>query len=99
LIQKPHDNLIVAWVYFLEVTGIQLQFKDVQQIEEALEYFEQKNFGSTMRTGVTLEHYWQAWYERLPKGTHNHKTKLKVSAALRSMLVEISNGTLKDKLA
>ena len=99
LIDEPRDNLLSAWVYSVQAAGIQLQFKDVEQVREALSYFQEKNHGSTMRPGVTLEHYWQAWYERLPKGAHNQRNQLKLVSALNSLLEGIANDTLETKEA
>ncbi len=91
--ERPKDNLLDSWVYFVVAGGNQLQFISVEQVQEALEYFSIKNHGSKMRPGVTLEHYWQAWYERLPKGMHGQRSKQIWISALKALLDKIeSNG-------
>lgn len=66
--ERPADALIPAWTYFVAVNGFTYEFASVEQIAECLAYLRRKTHPSTMEPGVDLEHYWQRWYERLPKG-------------------------------
>ena len=42
------------------------------------EYLSEKVHSSTRRFNNGLEHYWQSWEERLPRGIHARKTKERV---------------------
>ena len=98
-LQSPRDNLLEAWIYIIEAAGIRLEFIDEDQIREAASYFSQKLHGSSMRPGVTLEHYWQSWFERLPKGAHNHRTQEKLLSALESLLNGITDASIETREA
>ena len=67
-VEGARDNLIPKWVYFVKAEGFTFQFASIRQIEEAREYFSRQVHPSRREFGVELEHYWQKWYERLPKG-------------------------------
>jgi hypothetical protein len=42
----PRDNLLVRWVYFVNVCQFEFQFLSLRQIEVCLEYFRKKIPGS-----------------------------------------------------
>lgn len=90
-IQPPKDNLITHYVYFVEVVSFTFQFSSIAQIYEALEYCKQKTHPSTMKSGIFLEHYWQKWYERLPKGLLKGTKRGKVIKALEKAILEFEH--------
>lgn len=81
-IKPPKDNLIDRYVYFVEVVGFTFQFSSIAQAYEALEYCQKKVHPSTLTPGIFLEHYWQKWFERLPKGLLRGSKREKVIKAL-----------------
>jgi hypothetical protein len=85
----PHDNLIVRWVYFVNVCSFTFQFHSLEQIEACLLYFSKKTHPST-RLPVELEHYWQRWYERLPMYLFEETKRQKVVKAIEKALVEFA---------
>jgi len=89
----PHDNLIHAWAYFVEVAGFTFQFVSPVQIREALEHFERKIHPSTREQNNGSEHYWQPWYSRLPPGLNASSKRTKVVRALGSALSEYESET------
>ncbi|MEL6368521.1 MAG: hypothetical protein AAFQ16_11245, partial [Pseudomonadota bacterium] len=66
-----------GFVYFVRECSFTFQFASPEQIEIARDYFTRKT-----HPGVTLEHYWQRWFERLPKGliggSNRTRAKLKM---------------------
>ena len=90
-IEPPRDNLIIQYVYFVEVVGFTFQFSSIAQIYQALEYCKQKTHPSTLKSGIFLEHYWQKWYERLPKGLLKGTKRDKVVKALEKAVLEFKN--------
>lgn len=58
-LDAPPDNLLESWVYFVEVARFTFQFVSVDQICEALRYFEEGIHPSTKEYNNGLEHYWQ----------------------------------------
>ncbi len=85
-IEKSKDNLIKKWVYFAEVEGFVFQFASLEQVKECKAYFEQKTHHSTMGYHTPYEHYWQAWYCRLPKGITKNNKRKKVLKVLDEIL-------------
>ncbi len=77
------DRLIDRWVYFVVVCGFTFEFHSLEQIERALSYFEHKTHPTSALPGVTLEHYWQRWFERLPLWLFEEPKRLRVISALR----------------
>lgn len=84
----PRDNLLESWVYFVEAAGYTFQFVSVDQISEALRYFEDKTHPSTKEYNSGFEHYWQPWYCRLPPGIKSEAKRSKVVKALNAALIE-----------
>lgn len=82
----PRDNLLESWVYFVNVAGFTFQFVTIDQIRDALNYFEEKIHPSTTEFNNGLEHYWQTWYCRLPSGIKAEAKRIKVCKALHSAL-------------
>ncbi len=64
----PRDNLVQEWAYFVQVNSFTFEFASLGQLEECLAYCRKKVHESTRRPGIALEHYWQRWFERLPRG-------------------------------
>ena len=87
-IKPSKDNLITHHVYFVQVVGFTFQFSSIAQIYEALEYCKQKTYPSTIKPEIFLEHYWQKWYERLPKGLLKGTKRDKVVKALEKAILE-----------
>lgn len=84
----PADPLIEAWVYFVEAGGFRFEFVSLDQLRECLAWFCQGHHGPNREPGVYLEHYWQRWYERLPKGLLAESKREKVIKALQSALAD-----------
>lgn len=85
--KEPADTLIDRWVYFVEVCGFTFEFHSLAQIEECLQFFSQKTHPSSRRPAVTLEHYWQAWWERLPQWLFEEPKRQKVVKALQQAVM------------
>ena len=83
------DPLLEEWAYFVRVNGFTFEFVSVDQIREALEYCREKVHPARRQPGITLEHYWQRWFERLPKGLLRGKKRDEVVAALERALSEL----------
>lgn len=92
-IDAPWDNLLECWAYFVDVAGFTFQFVSVDQICEALRYFEAKTHPSTKEYNNGLEHYWQPWYCRLPPGIKAEAKRAKVVKALNAALNEYAPKT------
>jgi hypothetical protein len=84
--EPPCDRLIERQVFFVAVCGFTFQFHSLEQIERALSHFERKIHPTSAQPGVTLEHYWQRWYERLPQWLFEEPKRVRVVAALRQAL-------------
>lgn len=84
----PRNNLLHAWVYFVDVAGFTFQFASTDQIHEALCYFEEKVHPSTREYNNGLEHYWQPWHCRLPPTLKSGAKRTKVVKALKAALFE-----------
>lgn len=78
----PPDPLIPDWAYFVRVNSFTFEFASLDQIRQCLSYCRQKTHPSTRKPGITLEHYWQRWFERLPKGLLRGTKRERVVAAL-----------------
>ena len=78
---KPH------WVYFVTQGDFTFQFQSLDQIKIYVEYFRKKVHPSTIQSGVTLEHYWQRWFERLPPSLSSNRRRPLVLKALERALV------------
>ena len=85
-VEKSRDNLIEKWVYFAEVEGFVFQMIGIEQVEQCKKYFESKVHPSTRAENNGLEHYWQSWECRLPKGIHKDKRRQKVLKRLDEIL-------------
>ena len=84
--EPRRDRLIERPVYFVEVCGFTFQFHSLEQIERALAHFGRKIHATSAQSGVTLEHYWQRWYERLPQWLFEEPKRVRVVAALSRAL-------------
>jgi len=85
----PRDNLLVRWVYFVNVCQFEFQFLSLRQIEVCLEYFRKKIPGSRrIYFGWLQGGRWEflRWYERLPKGLRREPNRLKIVKALERAL-------------
>lgn len=92
-IDTPRDNLLPAWIYFVDVAGFTFQFTSTDQISEALNYFEEKVHSSTKEYNNGLEHYWQPWFCRLPPGLKSGTKRREVVKALEAALTEYAPKT------
>lgn len=88
----PSDPLIETWVYFVEVCSFRYEFVSIDQIRECLEYFEERHHGSSRLPGNELEHYWQRWFEKLPRRLLRNQSRVKVVKALEAALSEFGGG-------
>ena len=89
--QKPKDNLIVKWVYFVHVCSFTFQFHSLEQIEKCLNYFSQKPIPPSGKSGgKALEPYWRAWHERIPMYLKEEPKRQKIVKALQRAYDEFS---------
>ena len=79
-------------VFFVAVSGFTFQFANLDQLRECLDWFRTKTHPSSRLPDVTLEHYWQRWHERLPKGITKEPKRQKVVKALENALTDFSVG-------
>lgn len=79
-------------VYFVAVAGFTFQFASLEQLRECLQWFRNKIHPSSRLPGVILEHNWQRWYERLPKGINKESRREKVVKALENALADFAVG-------
>ncbi len=89
-VKKNKNNLVTEWVYFVQECSFTFQFVSLDQLDECIEYFSLKVLPSTIKQGIVLEHYWQRWFERLPKGLVAKKKKEKILKALKKARIEFS---------
>lgn len=92
-IDAPRDNLLDFWAYFVDVAGFTFQFVSVDQIHEALCYFEAKVHPNTKENNNGLEHYWQPWFCRLPPGIKSEAKRIKIVKALNAAFTEYASKT------
>ena len=69
------------FVYFVRVEGFTFQFVTLTQLESAIAYFSD-NPPPSRAPHNGLEHFWQKWYERLPKGMTKKSKREKIKKAL-----------------
>ena len=86
------DPLIEEWAYFVRVNGFTFEFASVDQVREALAYCREKVHPARREPDVWLEHYWQRWFERLPKGLLKGAKRGEVVAALERAVEEFERG-------
>jgi hypothetical protein len=91
--EKPTVSLIETWSYFVEVCGFRFEFVALDQLRECLAFFTVKHHGPNRLPEVSVEHYWQRWYERLPSGMLASTKREKIAKALRSALADFVAGT------
>ena len=78
-----------AQVYFVQVEGFTFQFVTLDQLDTAIAYFSDMPPASRASNNG-LEHFWQRWYERLPKGMTKKSKRAKVLKALNKARNEFS---------
>jgi hypothetical protein len=95
----PRDNLLVRWVYFVNVCQFDFQFLSLRQIEVCLEYFRKKIPGSRRIKlgGPGIRWEFLRWYERLPKGLRSEPNRLKIVKALERALTTFAMQAPKDR--
>jgi hypothetical protein len=79
-----------GWVYFVREGGFTFQFVNLDQLREALAYFSETVHRPNMIAGISLEHYWQRWFERLPPGLTGGSKRISIKKALTRALVEFA---------
>lgn len=89
--QPPRDRLVPAWSYFVRVDGFTFQFASVEQLRECIAYC-RKAIHPARRQGPVgrLEHYWQGWCERLPRGLLRGIKRRRVVTALERAAAEFA---------
>ena len=85
---QPPDPLIVHWVYLVDVCSFTFQFISLDQLRECLRYFREPLHRTSRLPDVTLEHYWQRWFERIPQRLLQGAKRRKVVAALERALAD-----------
>ena len=71
-----------GWMYFVRECSFTFSFVNRAQLEEARAYFARKVHPTRRRPGVSLEHYWQHWHERLPAGLTGGTKRTRILRAL-----------------
>jgi hypothetical protein len=89
----PHSRLRGGRAYFVRAEGFTFQFVSLDQVRECLAWFKQPIHPSSADSTVDFEHYWQRWYERLPKGLTRNPKRERIVAALDAALADFANGT------
>jgi hypothetical protein len=79
------------WVFFVRECSFTFQFMDLGQLDEMIDYVSQKIHPSTRRSNDGLEHYWQSWQERLPKGLLKGARREKIAKALLKVKADFEN--------
>jgi hypothetical protein len=92
-IEPPKDRLIEQRVFFVNAAGFTFQFASLEQLRAALTYFEQRVHPSSREPDVTLEHYWQRWFERLPQWLTEEPRRVRVLSALSRALQAFESET------
>jgi hypothetical protein len=91
---RPIDPLSSdGWVYCVRECSFTFQFATVDQIQQCRDYFAAKLHPARRKPGVSLEHYWQLWFERLPPGLLAESKRLRVLKALEKALIQFSSNT------
>ena len=85
-VNQSRSNLIEKWVYFVSFGRFNLQFSSIEQVDECREFFSKKIHKSTRGHHPPGEHYWQAWYCRLPKGLKKSANRLKFIKLLNQII-------------
>lgn len=91
-VKPPLDNLLEKWVYFVSAASFTFQFHSLREIEEARDYFRLNVHPANRLAGISLEHYWQRWFERLPPGLNGGTKRQTVLKALERALREFGDG-------
>jgi hypothetical protein len=81
-VERPRDRLVEQSVYFVDVCAFTFQFQSLDQLRQCLAFFERKIHPSSSQPDVFLEHYWQRWFEKLPRRLTNESKRPRVIAAL-----------------
>ena len=87
-VEAANDNLLEKWVYFADVHNFTFQFSSLDQVRECKIYFSKLTLPSTREAGPHLEHYWHAWFSKLPKGMSRKARREKVIKASDQILNE-----------
>ena len=87
-IRPSRDNLIPKSVYFVNVAGFTFQFVSLEQIRVCRDWFSQRIHPSSRIPDIDLEHFWQRWYERLPKHITKESKRTKIVDALEKAILE-----------
>lgn len=90
-VEPPRDALIEKWVYFVEVASFTFQFHSLDQLRECLEFFKQRIHRTSRQPDIWLEHYWQRWFEKLPRRLFKEPKRVKVVAALEAAACDFGN--------
>ncbi len=98
-IAAPADNLLRRHVLLVEVCQFTFQFHGQQQLSEAIEFFSKNTHPSSCEAGIQLEHYWQPWSQRLPKGMTSQSRRMRVLAALKKAAAGVAINNVPNALA
>ena len=88
----PQDDILTHWVYFVAVCSFTFEFHSLEQVRTCLDYFRGKIHPSSMEPGVTQEHYWQPWQQRLPLRLFEEAKRKRVVHALERALSDFVAG-------
>ena len=90
---EPTDPLIPRTANFVRVCGFTFEFVSIDQLIEALRYYEQGVRPSSRRPVFAPEKgHWESWSERLPMYLLEAPNRLRVVKALSSALSAFGAG-------
>ena len=80
-----------AYIYFVRECSFTFQFASLGQLDEMIEYVSKKTNPSTKVLHNGLEHYWQSWKERLPRGLLKGSKRVRILNALTRAKIDFKN--------
>lgn len=84
------EQLLQQQVYFVKECSFVFCFVNLNQLEEAIDFFSKKTHPARRAYNSGLEHHWQHWSTRLPKGLTANSKREKILKALRKAYIDFS---------
>lgn len=78
--------------YFVRAAGFTFQFASLDHVRDCLARFKEPIHPPSGRAIEAGEHYWQEWYERLPRGLTRNPKRQRIVAALEAALIDFATG-------
>jgi hypothetical protein len=87
-----NDSLIPQWAYFVRAAGFTFEFAHLFGLVQAILRFSQKTRASSAWGGRVMQHEWQDWFDRLPKGLTREERRVEVLKSLNEAFDDFSAG-------